>query len=287
MASEISDVSRTTPLREEQRADEQPSLGDRMTADFDANRDNNPGGAVALPASLQNPQANALAGVLNGGDTGDRFTPANNTGAGNIQRASFQGNYQVTPYGPNQRFERELVRQHPSFDRAMNQALAEVGDLGPNPRPVYGRLGDSQGQFVGLQSADGLRGFRLDYATPDPSNPNRPSGPHVNWWDRTLGSTRGQGERKGAEYYPGTQQEYQRQLQGYQRFDPATRQLTDQQREQQQQQQQQVQQQQQQDNGFMRRMQEITGLTGAALLAYVIISEGSRLFPPRNLIPVP
>ncbi|WP_133510457.1 DUF4150 domain-containing protein [Candidatus Thiosymbion oneisti] len=31
-----------------------------------------------------------------------------------------------------------------------------------------------------------------------------------------------------------------------------------------------------------------TGLTGAALIAYLIISEGSRiLFPPRNLIPVP
>jgi hypothetical protein len=34
-------------------------------------------------------------------------------------------------------------------------------------------------------------------------------------------------------------------------------------------------------------MQELTGLTGAALVIYVIISEGSRLFPPRNLVPVP
>lgn len=31
----------------------------------------------------------------------------------------------------------------------------------------------------------------------------------------------------------------------------------------------------------------ITGLTGAALITYLIISEGSRLFPPRNLVPVP
>jgi hypothetical protein len=31
----------------------------------------------------------------------------------------------------------------------------------------------------------------------------------------------------------------------------------------------------------------ITGLTGAALIAYLIISEGSRLFPPRNLVPIP
>jgi len=33
--------------------------------------------------------------------------------------------------------------------------------------------------------------------------------------------------------------------------------------------------------------EEVTGLTGAALITYLIVSEGSRLFPPRNLIPVP
>lgn len=33
--------------------------------------------------------------------------------------------------------------------------------------------------------------------------------------------------------------------------------------------------------------EEVTGLTGAALIIYLIVSEGSRLFPPRNLIPVP
>ncbi len=31
----------------------------------------------------------------------------------------------------------------------------------------------------------------------------------------------------------------------------------------------------------------LTGLTGAALIAYLVVSEGSRLFPPRNLVPVP
>lgn len=30
-----------------------------------------------------------------------------------------------------------------------------------------------------------------------------------------------------------------------------------------------------------------TGLTGAALVVYLIVFEGSRLFPPRNAIPVP
>ena len=41
------------------------------------------------------------------------------------------------------------------------------------------------------------------------------------------------------------------------------------------------------DPDFMQRMATITGLSGAALIAYLVISEGSRLFPPRNLIPVP
>jgi hypothetical protein len=40
-------------------------------------------------------------------------------------------------------------------------------------------------------------------------------------------------------------------------------------------------------NRFMEKMPQITGLTGGALLFYVIISEGTRLFPPRNLIPCP
>ncbi len=41
------------------------------------------------------------------------------------------------------------------------------------------------------------------------------------------------------------------------------------------------------DKGFMEKMSELTGLTGAALILYLIVSEGSRLFPPRNLVPVP
>ena len=33
--------------------------------------------------------------------------------------------------------------------------------------------------------------------------------------------------------------------------------------------------------------EELTGLTGLALALYLLVSEGSRLFPPRNLVPVP
>jgi len=40
------------------------------------------------------------------------------------------------------------------------------------------------------------------------------------------------------------------------------------------------------DPTFMDKMSKITGLTGTALIIYLIISEGSRLFPPRNLVPV-
>lgn len=38
---------------------------------------------------------------------------------------------------------------------------------------------------------------------------------------------------------------------------------------------------------FIKKMEAITGLAGTALIIYLIISEGSRLFPPRNLIPIP
>jgi hypothetical protein len=41
------------------------------------------------------------------------------------------------------------------------------------------------------------------------------------------------------------------------------------------------------DRSFMERMAAITGLSGTALVLYLIVSEGSRLFPPRNLVPVP
>jgi len=42
------------------------------------------------------------------------------------------------------------------------------------------------------------------------------------------------------------------------------------------------------ENFFSREYwEQRTGLTGAALLAYLVVSELSRLFPPRNLVPVP
>ncbi|WP_218082117.1 hypothetical protein [Anthocerotibacter panamensis] len=43
----------------------------------------------------------------------------------------------------------------------------------------------------------------------------------------------------------------------------------------------------QQEQNLVQKISAITGLTGTALLIYLVISEGSRLFPPRNLVPVP
>lgn len=41
------------------------------------------------------------------------------------------------------------------------------------------------------------------------------------------------------------------------------------------------------NNEFMNYMREVTGLTGAALIVYMIISEGTRIVPLRNAIPLP
>ncbi|WP_158800590.1 DUF6443 domain-containing protein [Pedobacter sp. L105] len=41
------------------------------------------------------------------------------------------------------------------------------------------------------------------------------------------------------------------------------------------------------NNEIMSKISKATGLTGTALIIYVIFSEGSRLFPARNLIPIP
>lgn len=40
-------------------------------------------------------------------------------------------------------------------------------------------------------------------------------------------------------------------------------------------------------NSIRNQVSTVTGLTGIGLTIYLIISEGSRLFPPRNLIPIP
>ena len=41
------------------------------------------------------------------------------------------------------------------------------------------------------------------------------------------------------------------------------------------------------DESLKEKISRLTGLTGTALIIYIILSEGSRLFPPRNLVPIP
>jgi hypothetical protein len=93
----------------------------------------------------------------------------------------------------------ELVRRHTSLERARNTALAEAGPLGHDRVPMDGRLGDGRGSVVGFRSADGQRGFRVDY---DPDK-----GIHYNWFDWTRGN-KGAGGRWGAEVFPGSREQY-------------------------------------------------------------------------------
>jgi hypothetical protein len=41
------------------------------------------------------------------------------------------------------------------------------------------------------------------------------------------------------------------------------------------------------NTSFWTVREEATGLTGGALVTYIIISEGSRIIPVRNAIPIP
>lgn len=92
----------------------------------------------------------------------------------------------------------ELVRDHKNFETARNKALDEIGSLNHDFKPVKGKFGAAKGKVNGQQSADGKRGFRLDY---DPEK-----GPHVNWYDWS-GGRKGQGGRWGAEQFPGTEKD--------------------------------------------------------------------------------
>jgi hypothetical protein len=41
------------------------------------------------------------------------------------------------------------------------------------------------------------------------------------------------------------------------------------------------------NNGLVQKISTATGLTGTALIIYMVVSEGSRLFPLRNIVPIP
>ncbi len=87
-------------------------------------------------------------------------------------------------------FGREIVKTFTganvfeAFGKARADAQAEAR-LGSDVVDFVSEIGPMKGKVVGRQSADGLRGWRLDW---DPTNPAK--GLHVNWWDKTGGAKR-------------------------------------------------------------------------------------------------
>lgn len=75
----------------------------------------------------------------------------------------------------------ENVAAFDSFDHART-AAREFAGLGDNAVPFVQELGPLKGRVTGSMSADGLRGWRLDF--------DASKGFHVNWWDRSLGAKR-------------------------------------------------------------------------------------------------
>jgi hypothetical protein len=51
--------------------------------------------------------------------------------------------------------------------------------------PFEAEIGPHKGRTIGRQTADGTRGWRIDF---DPKDPNK--GFHLNWWDRSGGKKR-------------------------------------------------------------------------------------------------
>jgi hypothetical protein len=71
-----------------------------------------------------------------------------------------------------------------SFE-SLNEARADAqrfANLGEDAVPFVQEIGPQKGRVTGMQSRDGLRGWRLDF--------KRGEGVHVNWWDKTQGTTR-------------------------------------------------------------------------------------------------
>jgi len=99
----------------------------------------------------------------------------------------------------------EIIRKHPSIEAARNTAIREAGDLGHDKVQYFGKFGPAKDKIVGFDSADGKRGFRIDF---DPNDPEK--GLHYNWWDWSNGK-KGSGGRWGAEVFEnGIQEDFQR-----------------------------------------------------------------------------
>jgi hypothetical protein len=69
--------------------------------------------------------------------------------------------------------------QHFASYSATRADAREKAGLGDDAVPFVQEIGPQKGRVTGMQSPDGLRGWRVDF---DPGNPEK--GFHVNWWAR-------------------------------------------------------------------------------------------------------
>jgi hypothetical protein len=84
----------------------------------------------------------------------------------------------------------EVRRDFGSFNEARADAKLRSG-LGPGEgKPFVQEIGPQKGRITGMQSADGARGWRIDFDT------RGDKGFHVNWWN---GSERGANVVQGAD----------------------------------------------------------------------------------------
>ncbi|MEW2116045.1 polymorphic toxin-type HINT domain-containing protein [Streptomyces sp. NPDC005474] len=97
----------------------------------------------------------------------------------------------------------EAVENFGSINSARNSARSSAG-LGDDAVPFVQEIGPHKGRVTGMQSPDGMRGWRIDY---DPKDPKKAF--HINWWVRDGGKRSAGGWRSGANVITGgTEDDY-------------------------------------------------------------------------------
>jgi hypothetical protein len=96
----------------------------------------------------------------------------------------------------------EIVNHFDGYSAARSAARKSAG-LGDDAVPFVQELGPWKGRVTGMQSPDGMRGWRIDF---DPKNAEK--GFHVNWWVKNS-PKRSDGWKSGANVIRGgTDQDY-------------------------------------------------------------------------------
>ncbi len=86
----------------------------------------------------------------------------------------------------------EVMAHFDGVSAARNAARNSAG-LGDDAVPFIQEIGPMKGRVTGMQSPDGLRGWRIDF---DPNDPEK--GFHFNWWVRDAAKRSAGGWRSGA-----------------------------------------------------------------------------------------